>query len=104
MAQEALTHAYITNNLDGTVSVIDTATNIVTAAIGVGSFPGHVAVSSDDTRIYVSDASDNAVSVIDTSTDTVIDTIPVGDGPSHLALTPTARASTSPTSMTTPCR
>jgi YVTN family beta-propeller protein len=39
------TVAYVPNQVDGTVSVISTATNTVTATIGVGFDPGAVAVS-----------------------------------------------------------
>ena len=67
--------AYITNQEDATVSVIDTATNIVVATIPVGSSPLSVAVNSAATRAYVANFGANSVSVIDTSTNTVIDTI-----------------------------
>ncbi len=48
----------------GTVSVIDTASNNVTATIGVGSHPSKVAVSPDGTKAYVTNAESNTVSVI----------------------------------------
>ena len=40
-------------NLDNTVSVIDTATNTVTATVPVGSYPIGVAVTPDGTKVYV---------------------------------------------------
>ena len=43
-------NAYITNFADGTVSVIDTAANMVTATIPVGSFPEGVAVTRTAAR------------------------------------------------------
>lgn len=47
---------------NGSVSVIDTATNTVTATLAVGTNPIGVAVSADSTRIYVSNSGSNTVS------------------------------------------
>jgi YVTN family beta-propeller protein len=82
------TRAYVTNLISGTVSVIETATNTVTATIPVGSSPRGVAVSPDGTRAYVTNESSDTVSVIDTATNTVTATIPVGDGPDSVVVTP----------------
>ncbi len=57
--------AYITNQGDMTVSVIDTATNTVTATVIVESSPTGVAVSPDGSRVYVANLGSNMVSVID---------------------------------------
>src|SRR6266404_2960716 len=64
-------NAYITNNASATVSVIDTATNTVTATIHVGSNPLGVAVSPDGSKVYVTNNNDGSVSVIDTATNAV---------------------------------
>ena len=50
-----------TNELGDSVSVIDTATNIITATIAVGDGPSGVAVSPDGTVLYVTNAFDSAV-------------------------------------------
>jgi YVTN family beta-propeller protein len=82
-------NAYIPNTGSNTVSVIDTATNTVTATIPVGSAPGSgVAVSPDSSKVYVTNAASNTVSVIDTATNTVTATIPVGVSPFGVAVTP----------------
>ena len=47
---QAQTRAYVTNYVDNTVSVIDTATNTVVATIPVGIQPLGVAVTPDGTR------------------------------------------------------
>ena len=47
------TRAYVANKRLGSVSVINTATNHVTATIAVGGNPDEVAVSPDGTRAYV---------------------------------------------------
>ena len=80
-AQSLAQNAYITNHVSNTVSVIDTATNTVTATIPVGAGPIGVAVSPDGGRVYVTNDFDNTVSVIDTTTNTLIATIPVGSDP-----------------------
>lgn len=46
--------AYVSNNSSNTVSVLDTATNTVVAAVPVGSRPHGVAVSPDGTRAPMS--------------------------------------------------
>jgi YVTN family beta-propeller protein len=73
--------AYITNYVDNTTSVIDIATNNVTATVPVGTGPGGVAVSPDGTKVYVTNSDDNTTSVIDTITNNVTDTVVVGKMP-----------------------
>ncbi len=80
--------AYITNLSDNTVSVIDTASNTVTATVPVGNFPNGVAVTPDGAHVYVANVFDNAVSVIDTATNTVTATVKVGLIPWGVAVTP----------------
>jgi YVTN family beta-propeller protein len=58
---------YVTNSGDNTVSVIDTATNTVTATVKVGYYPDGIAVSPDRTRVYVTNYNSNTTSVIDTA-------------------------------------
>ncbi|HEY2197610.1 MAG TPA: YncE family protein [Mycobacterium sp.] len=57
-------HAYSTNFGDGTISVIDTITNSITATLDVLSHPEAVAVSADGERVYVGDYWSRAVAVI----------------------------------------
>ena len=59
------TTAYIAIAGSNSVSVMDTATNTVTATIAVGSGPHGVAVSPDGTTAYTANHSGNSVSVID---------------------------------------
>src|SRR5439155_1628016 len=81
-------HAYITNINDGTVSVIDTASNTVMATAPVGNFPNGVAVTPDGARVYVANVVDSTVSVIDTPSNTVTATVTVGLNPEGIAVTP----------------
>src|SRR6266849_9865267 len=71
-------NAYITNQSSSTVSVIDTATDMVIATIPVGLSPFGVAVSPDGSKVYVTNEFSTTVSVIVTATNTVSATIPVG--------------------------
>jgi YVTN family beta-propeller protein len=80
--------AYIPNAGDRTVSVIDTATNTVTATLSLGLGPVGVAVSPEGTRVYVS-LLVGFVSVIDTTTNTVVATVPVGSTARGIAVSPT---------------
>ena len=56
--------AYTANYGSKSVSVIDTATNTVTATIAVGSRPYGVAVSPDGTTAYIANQDSYSVSVI----------------------------------------
>jgi YVTN family beta-propeller protein len=80
--------AYITNYGSSTVSVIDTATNKVTATINVGVNPSGVAVNPDGTKVYVTNIGNSSISVIDTATNTVISTIPDLNSPFGVAVSP----------------
>src|SRR5258708_2724045 len=79
--------AYISND-DGTVSVIDIATNTLATTIPVGGSPVGVAVNAAGSRVYVTNSDDNTVSVINTKTWTVTKTIDVGIGPEGVAVSP----------------
>ena len=78
---------YVANNVDGSVSVIDTATNTVVASIAVGSSPLGLAVSADGTRVYVANEISTYISVIDTASNTVT-TIGIGSPSFDVAFSP----------------
>ncbi|HEY1973064.1 MAG TPA: YncE family protein, partial [Pseudonocardia sp.] len=59
-------HAYIVNDGNNTVSVIDTATNNVTATITVGQSPTNVFVAPDGKHAYVTNISSDNVTVLNT--------------------------------------
>jgi YVTN family beta-propeller protein len=86
---EAAPFAYVVNNGDNSVSVIDTATNtVVGTPIPVGGLPNGVAITPDGTHAYVANAGGNTVSVIATATNTVGATVLVGNTPAGIAITP----------------
>src|SRR6516165_8842635 len=71
-----------------TVSVIDTASNTVTATIPAGSASMGVAVTPDGTKVYVTNTDTVFVSVIDTASNAVTATIRVGLYPTGVAVAP----------------
>jgi len=77
---------YVVNRDSDSVSVIDGATNAVSATISVGSKPRHLAVNPNTNRIYVSNYDSNTVSVIDGATNSMIGTIAVGVNPTTIAI------------------
>jgi YVTN family beta-propeller protein len=70
-------HVYIGNFQSNRVTVIDTATNAVTAAIPVYGIPEDVVVSPDGTRVYATSHGNGTVSVIDTAAWLVTATTPI---------------------------
>ncbi len=81
-------YAYITNNQDNTVSVINTSSEKVITTIPVGNHPYGVSVSPDNTKVYISNIGSNDVSVISTATNSVVSNIPVGSSPIALVTSP----------------
>jgi YVTN family beta-propeller protein len=87
--------AYVTNAGSNSVSVVNVATNSVTATITVGNGPYGVSVSPDGSKVYVANSGYNGtstagstVSVINASTNTVSATITVGIIPRGVAISP----------------
>ena len=85
-------YAYIGNNGQTTISVIDLSTNTVVDTITAVDGSLGVAVNSDGSRAYVTHGDFlpvvNEVSVIDTSLNTVIASIPIGGWPQRPAISP----------------
>lgn len=77
---------YVLNSLDGTMTVIDGASNLATATVAVGLRPNGMAVNTVTNKIYVSNTDRDIVTVIDGDTNDVTSTINVGDGPSAIAV------------------
>jgi YVTN family beta-propeller protein len=89
-------HVYVVNADEGTMSVIDTATNTVVGKPNpVGSFPASVAVSPDGSLAYFTNSGDGTLAVVDTATYEVVASLKVvatrapGEGSLYaVALTP----------------
>src|SRR5271157_1336412 len=86
----AVPFAYITNLGSNNVSVIDTATNKITATVKLESthFPFEVAIIPDGSKVYFTNPIDNIVSVINTSTNSIAANVPVGAHPRGVAVAP----------------
>ena len=72
---------YVSNGADGSVMVIDTARNAVTATIAVGKRPWNMALTPDGAKLYVANGRSNSVSVIDTAGARKLADIAVGELP-----------------------
>ena len=82
------TKVYVANQGSNTVSVIDTATNNVTATVTVGtSLVELQSTRMEQMYMWRTDESNN-VSVIDTATNNVTATVNVGTDPVGIAVTP----------------
>ncbi|HNM35519.1 MAG TPA: YncE family protein, partial [Anaerolineales bacterium] len=80
--------AYVTNQVSGTVSVIDLNSQTKVTDITVGAEPYGIALTPDGTRAYVANSASNTVSIIDTTTNTVVGTINIpGVQPRGVAIT-----------------
>src|SRR4249919_3779231 len=82
------THGYVSNQIDGTVSVIDISTGAVSATIPVGNSPIGVSITPDGRHIYVANFGDGTVSMINTETNAVSAIIAAGRGPIDSAICP----------------
>jgi YVTN family beta-propeller protein len=78
--------AYVADNASNKISVIDGATNTVTATVPAAYGPYGLAVDSSTHVVYVGNINDSSVSVIDGATNTVTATIPVPNGPAGVAV------------------
>ncbi|MEU7531987.1 cytochrome D1 domain-containing protein [Saccharothrix sp. NPDC042600] len=79
---------YVTNVRDNTLTVIDTPTNTIDAAVPVGDGPAGVVVSPSGGHVYVSNYRGGTVSVVDAATLTATATIDVGPNADGVAITP----------------
>ncbi|MGZ3810415.1 MAG: YVTN family beta-propeller repeat protein [Mucilaginibacter sp.] len=80
--------AYITNSVEKTVSVINTATNTVVVTIPVGTYPSSIAISPDGSHVYVTNEAQNVITIINTATNTVTGTIPLSSNSYSICLSP----------------
>ena len=81
------THVWIADLGDGTVSVMSTADNSVTA-IAAGGTPYGIAISANGQTVYVTDRSGNQMRVISAATRTITASVATGQAPQQIALTP----------------
>jgi len=81
--------AFVPNQVDETVSVVDLAAGTETTTIGVRDNPAGVAATADGATIYITNENGGAVSVIDTAANSVSETITLPTGrPEGIDLSP----------------
>lgn len=89
IAMGANGNAYVANQTNNNVNVIDPVAGVLVLNIPVGPKPQPPTSSVDGSKVYVSSQGDNTVRVISTSSNTVVATIAVGDGPGKPAVSST---------------
>ncbi len=77
----ARSRAFVTNQYDNTLSVIDLQTLTHEARIDVGEYPEGIDTTSDSNRVVVANWFDNTVSIVDAKTLSVLSEIETCDGP-----------------------
>ncbi len=73
----------------GSVDILDTAINEITAKVGIGGAPMQMALSNSGTRLYIADY--EHVAVLSTETNAVVDILTVTAEPSCVAVSPDSR-------------
>ena len=79
---------YLSNRLNGTMTVISFATRQVVTTWLVGGSPDMLQISPDGTRLWVSNRYGTTISVIDIATGAVLNRIEVGRQPHGLTYFP----------------
>ncbi len=80
--------AYVSNEKDDTISIIDTETLEVTGTIKVGQRPRGIILTKDEKYILVCASDDDTVEVIDRATKKIVKTLPSGPDPELFILHP----------------
>ena len=83
----ATNRVYVANPGDGSVTVIDGASDTVIASVKTGSYPQAIAVNPETNRIYVANNYGHSVTVLDGATHAAT-TVRVGQGPRGIVANP----------------
>lgn len=83
--------AYVSNEKDNSLSVIDMDSLEVVETIPVGQRPRGILLSKDHTKLYICASDDDTVQVLDLATRKIVDTLPSGEDPEQFALHPNNR-------------
>jgi YVTN family beta-propeller protein len=77
---------YVINQTSNSLSVIDGATNTVTATLPTGNLPYGVAVNPVTNTIYVGNSLSSSVTVVNGATNTVAATVTTGTSPNYIGV------------------
>ena len=80
--------AYVSNEKDDTLSLIDLAKMEVIDTIEVGQRPRGITLSKDKTKLYICASDSDTVQIMDLKTRTIIAELPSGEDPEQFALAP----------------
>ncbi|WP_067986365.1 YVTN family beta-propeller repeat protein [Neptuniibacter pectenicola] len=83
--------AYVSNEKDDTISIIDLDTMTVTDTIDVGERPRGIILSKDYSKLYICASDSDTVQVMDLATNSIIKELPSGEDPEQFALHPNNR-------------
>ncbi len=83
--------AYISNEKDNTLSVLDLDTFEVTATIEVGARPRGIVFNRDYSKLYICASDSDSVQILDVESGQVIADLPSGEDPEQFALHPNDR-------------
>jgi PQQ-dependent catabolism-associated beta-propeller protein len=83
--------AYVSNEKDDTISIIDLNTLEVTDTIDVGERPRGILFSKDYSKLYICASDSDTVQVMDLATKKIIKQLPSGEDPEQFALHPNDR-------------
>ena len=80
--------AYVPNEKSGTLSVIDTSSDMVVAEIKAGDKPRGLAISMDGKTLYVSDQPNNVLVKIDLEQRAASGVVELGESPEGVSISP----------------
>lgn len=83
--------AYVSNEKDDTISIIDLDTMEVTETLEVGERPRGILFSKDYSKLYICASDSDTVQVMDLATKQIIKELPSGEDPEQFALHPNDR-------------
>src|SRR5215510_2603328 len=80
--------AFVTNENDGTLSVLDTRSGKVETTVPVGKRPRGIGFTPDHSQVYVALGEENVIAVVDIHTLQVVKKLPAGSDPENFAVHP----------------
>lgn len=80
--------AYVSNEKDNTVTVVDTDKMEVVHTIKVGQRPRGITISHDGKFVYLCASDDDNIEIIDTATNEIVGSLPSGPDPELFVLSP----------------
>lgn len=83
--------AYVSNEKDDTISIIDLDTLEVTDTLNVGKRPRGILFSKDYSKLYICASDSDTVQIMDVATKEIIGELPSGEDPEQFALHPNDR-------------